>query len=643
MAATLSTLSVDGLQHLLGGLGLEGPIPPFPEADISSRAKDIYHSYLADVLLKLVDCDAHVAYEAIQSSTEISNGDLVIVLPKLRLPGVNPADTLSLGLDLTRRFPQSPLFSLPIADGVNLRVFLSARTLSRILLPYIRDRGDTFGLDKPDGLKDPASPESGKKKVIVEFSSPNIGKEFTGSHLRSTIVGASAAAMYEARGWEVVRMNFLGDWGKHIGLLATGWTRFGSDELLEADPLRHLLDVYNQINELFKPEQEKYKALQKAGEDVSVVENQGIWAERDAFFKRLEDGEQEAVDLYKKFRHVSTEVYKKLYASMNVQFDEYSGESQVKAETIAEVESILRQKGVYEELDGSWQINFDLCAADARPDEASRRLGTVITRFRNGTTSYLLRDIAAALERDRQYSFDKMVYVVTAEQHFHFLQIFKALEIMGFSELNSRIERLDFSKVQGLAAHGLLLSDIIKKCEVAAETAIEGLPADFSVFDLEDPQTALRLGVAGLLAQDLGLKRGHVVQFDVNRMASLDLDNGISLQRWYAKLDGKLRGHPGGTEQIDLQTLDYTSIEDEDCGDLLRLLAQFPEITKTAFGLKEPSMILTYVYRVVDQLNRVMWADDAVDTPARLVLFESVRQVLDNAMKTIGIPAIVKY
>jgi arginyl-tRNA synthetase len=99
----LSTLSVDGLQHLLGGLGLDDPIPSFPEADISSRAKDIYHSYLADVLLKLVDCDSHVAYEAIQSSTEISNGDLVIVMPKLRLPGVKAADMSSLGLDLTRK------------------------------------------------------------------------------------------------------------------------------------------------------------------------------------------------------------------------------------------------------------------------------------------------------------------------------------------------------------------------------------------------------------------------------------------------------------------------------------------------------------------------------------------------------------
>ena len=125
---------------------------------------------------------------------------------------------------------------------------------------------------------------------MVEFSSPNIGKEFDGAHLRSTIIGAYIASLYESMGWDVVRMNFLGDWGKHIGLLAVGWSRFGSEELFEADPLRHLLDVYTKIDELFKPERDAAKKLRVEGQDNSVIETQGIFAEKDAFFKKMVSG-----------------------------------------------------------------------------------------------------------------------------------------------------------------------------------------------------------------------------------------------------------------------------------------------------------------------------------------------------------------
>lgn len=516
-------------------------------------------------------------------------------------------------------------------------MFISAKTLSRILIPYIKDRGDSFGLDATDGLRDPASPDAGRKKVVVEFSSPNLGTEFHGAHLRSTIIGASVASMYKARGWDVIKLNYLGDWGKSIGLLAVGWDKFGSEEHFQADPLRHLLEIYNQVSELFKPEQDEYRRLRDANLDVSIVESSGIWAARDAFCKRMEDGETEALDLWKKFREVSIEHYTKLYSSLNITFDEYSGESEVKPETVAEVEAILKEKGLYEEIDGgSWQINFENLGA--------KKLGTVVTRFKTGTTAYLLRDLAAVLERDRKYAFDKMVYVVTGDQHTHFQQIFKVLEAMGFDSVRSRIEHLEFGKVQGLTSetpHSLLLSDIIQRCQTAAATSIEAVPDDFSVFELEDPETPARLGISALLVQDLSTKRGNILHFDLAKMASPGLNNGIKLQYWHANLTRKLKDTPPppeGEEEADY----YASIEEEAFADVLRLLAQFPDIVKRAAKDDEPSAVLGYVFRVLEQLGGVMEDDDEgggwpEDTPARLALYECVLRVLGNAMAILGI------
>lgn len=124
----------------------------------------------------------------------------------------------------------------------------------------------------------------------MEFPSPNIAKEFHVGHLRSTIIGAFLANLYEDMGWEVIRVNYLGDWGKQFGLLAVGWERFGSEEELEREPLKHFLDIYARINTLFKPEQEASKAARKAGKDTAEIESQGLFAERNAFFSNGKRG-----------------------------------------------------------------------------------------------------------------------------------------------------------------------------------------------------------------------------------------------------------------------------------------------------------------------------------------------------------------
>jgi arginyl-tRNA synthetase len=489
-----------------------------------------------------------------------------------------------------------------------------------------------YGKDLSAGLRELDGADSSRKKIVVEFSSPNIGKEFDGAHLRSTIIGAYIASLYERMGWDVFRVNFLGDWGKHIGLLAVGWSRFGSEELFEADPLRHLLDVYTKIDELFKPEQDAAKKLRAEGQDNSANETQGISAEKDAFFKKMEDGDADALALWKRFRDVCIANYTNLYARLNITFDDYSGESEVSRETVAEVESILKEKGVYEDSNEAWIIDFK--------KHGSKGLGTGIARYRNGTTSYLLRDIAAVLERSRKYSFDKMIYVVSAKQDSHFQQLFRTLELMGHSDLANRLAHVSFGKVQGLSpkpGSGLLLGDILDQCQTKIHEFLEADQDNIKDFPGGDSKVSEVLGAIALMAQDLSIRRMSNFTFDLNKMATAEGYTGLSLQRWFAKLCSKLNG--ATINRDELESTDFSMFEEEAYADVLRLLVQFPGIAKSSFKPLESSIVLTYLFRITDLLP-ALWNEEAEGSHqnlAQLAFYESVRQVLENGMRIVGL------
>ncbi|RTE79655.1 hypothetical protein BHE90_005830 [Fusarium euwallaceae] len=630
MATT--TCSVSGLEDLLGKAGLHTPVPEFPGADIVHNPQDIFRVYLADTLQRLVDCDRLVAYEAIQPSNVTGQGDLVIVSPKLRLKDVKPKDLV---LDLAHRLPRSPPFACPIRDGIHLRVFSSPNTLSRLLLPYIHDRCASYGYDSSLGLADAAAPDGPKKKVIVEFSSPNMEKEFSVSHLRSTLVGSYVANIHARMGWDVVKMNYLGDWGKQIGLLAAGWERFGSEEEFAKQPLRHLLEVNHKINELFEPEHEQVKAAKAKGKDVSEIESQGLHAERDVFFKKMEDKDPEAIALWQRFRDATVKDYTDSYARLGVTFDEYSGESQVSAESVSEVEEALKEKGVYEEHDGSWMIDFS--------KHGAKGLSTAVVRYRSGTTSYLLRDLAAVLDRYKAHKFDKMIYVVAMEQEMHFHRVTKCLELMGRQDLAERIQHVGVAKINGLPDQfkdAKLLSDYLDGCHTVMQTSIDEETEEPLFVDKTDKSVDL-LGLSGLFIQDFTHKRTTPYAVDSKKMTSLGRDSGAAIQNCYARLTSKLGETPG---EIDYATLDYTALEAEDYAELLRIMTQYPDAAQASFKTLEPSLIILYLLRLVDQVMATLdddddedWTDKDETNKARMALYENARQVFENGLRVLGV------
>lgn len=374
--------------------------------------------------------------------------------------------------------------------------------------------GPAFGFNPNLGLRDPANPDAGRKKMIVEFSSPNIAKPFHAGHLRSTIIGGFLANLYEGAGWDVVRMNYLGDWGKQYGVLALGFEKFGSEDELLQNPIGHLYDVYVKISKISHDEGEEVKELKKTiaekkekGEDtaaeeaqVKKIEEEGVDEQARKYFKRMVDGDSEALGVWKKFRDLSIEKYKQTYARLNIRYDEYSGESQIKDESMDAAAKTLADSGVSEVSDGAVVVDLT---------KYQKKLGKALVKKKDGTSLYLTRDIGAAVERFDKYHFDKMIYVVASQQDLHLAQLFKIMEVMGRKDIAERCQHINFGMVLGMSTRkgtAKFLDDILRDVGEKMHEVMRQNEVKYKQVD--DPEkTADTLGISAVMVQDMKGKR----------------------------------------------------------------------------------------------------------------------------------------
>lgn len=504
------TQSVDDLAATLKGIGLN-EVPRQPNAYPEINPVDIYRSHITQLLQPISGVDAKIIYPALQWTAKLDQGDLVLPINALRLKG-KKADEVA--KELAEKFPESPLVQKPQVDGAYLRFYYQPQPLSKLLIPSILRNGQSFGFNTNLGLRDPADPKSGRKKVICEFSSPNIAKPFHVGHLRSTIIGGFLSNLYAAAGWEVIRMNYLGDWGKQYGILAIGYERFGSEEALLADPINHLFDVYVKVNnvareeeEAWKPLEEEIKALQTKAEDTTEqmvklqkMKDEGIDEQARKYFKRMVDGDPDALAIWKRFRDLSIERYKQTYARLNIRYDEYSGESMVKEESMDEAAQIMQEKGVSENSEGA--VIVDLT-------KYSKKLGKAIVKKKDGTSLYLTRDIGEMWQRHEKYGFDKMIYIVASQQDLHLAQLFQIVKAMGREEVASKCLHINFGMVLGMSTRKgtvKFLDDILADVAEKMHDVMRGNEDKYK--QVADPvKTADILGISAVMVQDMTGKR----------------------------------------------------------------------------------------------------------------------------------------
>ncbi|XP_046770046.1 probable arginine--tRNA ligase, mitochondrial isoform X1 [Gallus gallus] len=453
-----------------------------------------------------------------------------------------------------------------------------------------------------------------KQKAVVEFSSPNIAKKFHIGHLRSTIIGNFIANLKVALGHEVTRINYLGDWGMQFGLLGVGFQQFGDKEKLKSSPLQHLFEVYVQINKAAADENTK-----KLAKD---------------FFRKLEEHDEQALSLWKEFRDFSIKEYTRIYKRLGVHFDEYSGESFYQ-EKSWEVLKMLEDKGLLQKTTKGTGV------VDLSEKKDLSSLSTVIRS--DGTSLYITRDLAAAIDRMNKYNWDTMIYVTDRNQSSHFQHLFQILKLMGYDWVE-RCQHVSFGLVQGMKTRKgevIFLEDVLDEVR---SRMLENMASAKTTKEVEDPvETAEKVGLAALIIQDFRGLLSSDYQFSWDRALQSRGDTGVFLQYTHARLHSLEQMH--GNEPV--TDINVACLQEPDAISVLQHLLRYDEVLYRSSQDLQPKHIVSYLL-TLSHLAAVAHRTLPVkgSTPAlaqaRLCLFQATRSVLANGMKLLGITPVTR-
>ncbi|XP_055981138.1 probable arginine--tRNA ligase, mitochondrial isoform X1 [Sorex fumeus] len=490
---------------------------------------------------------------------------------------------------------------------VNFKI--NRELLTKTVLQQVIEDGSKYGLKSElfSGLP--------QKKIVIEFSSPNVAKKFHVGHLRSTIIGNFIANLKEALGHQVTRMNYLGDWGMQFGLLGTGFQLFGYEEKLQCNPLQHLFEIYVQINK-------------EAAEDESITKS------AQKFFQRLEVGDLQALALWQRFRDLSIEEYIRIYKRLGVHFDEYSGESFYR-EKSQEVLKLLDSKGLLQKtIKGTAVVDLS-----GNGDPSS-----VCTVMRSdGTSLYATRDLAAAIDRMDKYNFDTMIYVTDKGQRKHFQQVFQMLQIMGY-DWAQRCQHIPFGVIRGMKTRRgdvTFLEDVLNEIQLRM---LQNMSSVKTTKELENPkETAEKVGLAALIIQDFKGSLSSDYQFSWDRVLQSRGDTGVFLQYTHARLHSLEETFGCGY----LDDFNTPYLQEPQCISVIQHLLRFDEVLYRSSQDLEPKHIVNYLLTLSHLAAVAHKTLHIRDSPpevagARLHLFRAVRSVLANGMKLLGITPVCK-
>ncbi|KKP03403.1 arginyl-tRNA synthetase [Trichoderma harzianum] len=627
---------IDKLTSLVNGLTLDSVTEKYPQAHPEINPLDLYRAHLSNVLAGISGVDTSIIYPAINWTTSLDKGDFVLAVPALRIKGEKPD---ALATKWAGEFPEDDaLFGKPTTSGPFMSFFVKGGPLCNSLIPLIRNLGEEYGRNRFNGMRDPKDPSQGKKRIIVEFSSPNVAKPFHAGHLRSTIIGSFLANLYEGSGWEVVRMNYLGDWGKQYGLLALAYEKYGNEEALKKDPINHLFNLYVQINAEMTAEKESIEAQKKEGKDVTELEAKSLDEQARRYFKRMTDREEDVLAQWQIFRDLSIARYKETYARLNIAFDKYSGESQVSEEAMAKVAVEMEEKGISRVDNGATLVDF----TKLLPGKEGKRLGVTVIRKKDGTALYLTRDICELLGRYETYKFDHMIYVVASAQDLHLKQLFEIVQQLGYKDIAKRCQHINFGLVLGMSTRKgtvKFLDDILRDCADHMHETMKKNQDKYA--QVENPvATADILGISSVMVQDMSGKRINNYTFNMEAMTSFEGDTGPYLQYAHSRLCSIKRR--ANLSEEDLLSADLSLLTEQHATNVVRMLSQWPDTVQNTLKTLEPTTVLTYLFKMSHAVSssydhlQVVGSEKEL-MKARMALYDAARIVLANGMKLLGL------
>ena len=455
------------------------------------------------------------------------------------------------------------------------------------------------------------SDEGSGKNVCVEFSSINIAKPFHIGHLPSTAIGNSLNRIYKALGYNTIAINHLGDWGTQFGKMIVAYKKWGGGKPIEESTVRELVKLYVRFHE-------------EAEKDESLNDEARAW------FRKIEQGDSEAVDLWQRMKTLTLKEVGEVYKLLGVEFDSYAGESFYED----------KMQAVIDELDAKGLLKTDKGAKIV--DLSEYNMPPCIIVKSDGATLYATRDLAAAIYRKKTYDFVKSIYVVAYQQNLHFQQFFKVLELMGYDWVKDCVH-VNFGMVsmeEGTLStrHGnvVYLEDVLNaSIEKTLEIIKEKSP------DLEDKEAAARaVGVGAVVWGILYNSRIKDTSFSWKKMLNFDGETGPYAQYTHARCCSVLR-KAGGYDEADI---DCTLLSGEAETALVKAIAAFPDTVKAAAEKYEPYLIARAAIEICSRFNKFYYDcrimdDDMHIRNARLALTDAARICIKNALYLVGLEA----
>lgn len=447
--------------------------------------------------------------------------------------------------------------------------------------------------------------------ICIDYSSPNVAKNFHVGHLRTTIIGNSLYKIYSKLGYKVVRINHLGDWGTQFGKLIVAYKAWGDEETVKKEGVSELMRLYVKFHE-------------------EADKNPELNDEARAWFAKMEKGDEEALKIWQWFKDISLIEYKRTYDLLGIDFDSYNGESFYRDKTAQVVEKI-QSANLLTESEGAKIV--DLSEYDMAP---------CLILKNDGSSIYATRDLAAIFYRKETYNFVKCLYVTGQEQKLHFAQVFKVVELLGNEWAKDQLIHIPYGLV---SLEGAKLSTRSGNIIYAEDILLEAISKIKEIIEEKNPNipdkddTARKIGVGAVLFNDLYNQRIKDVSFKWEKLLNFDGETGPYVQYTYARCASILRKVEGFAPSTDI---DFSLLTDPEAIDLLKTISKFPKIIMDAADKYEPSVVARFAVDVAQSFNkfynacRINVDEDDIRT-ARVTLVYLTKKTIKDALLLLGI------
>ena len=491
-------------------------------------------------------------------------------------------------------------FEKVIAVGPYVNFFLDKNATASEVIREVLTEGEHYG--------DANIGQGGN--VPIDMSAPNIAKPFSIGHLRSTVIGDSIAKIYEKLGYQPIKINHLGDWGKQFGLLITAYKKYGDEATITANPIDELLKLYVKINA-------------EAKEDPEVDEEGRQW------FLKMEQGDEEALRIWKWFSDVSLIEFNRIYGKLGVSFDHFMGES-FYSDKMDAIDEDLESKNLLHESKGALIVDLE-----------KYNLNPALIKKTDGATLYITRDLATAAYRKKTFNFVKSLYVVGGEQTNHFKQLKAVLKEAGYDWSDDMVH-VPFGMVtQGGKKFSTRKGHVVK-LEMALDEAVDRAEKQIEAKNpnLENKEeVAKQVGVGAVKFYDLKTDRNNGYDFDLDEMVSFEGETGPYVQYAHARIQSILRK---ANRKVDINNISL-AVSDAEAWEIVKALKEFPNVVKRAADNYEPSVIAKYAISLAQAFNKyyahVRILEDDAQLDGRLALISATSIVLKEALRLLGVAA----